>query len=787
MAEKKSASHNLLNGFIRISQYLIGLPDAADIWQETPRALIKFFKDDVSFVAGVPNPKKSIKPFCLCRDEDECQQVLQSCSHIAEEVMRDGFLASELIDLPKPHAMAFLPVNINHQVVAVLVVGHCQEEQFGREELNIYLGVTSLLETILAKKVSEQRFQLMADNVPEMLFRIVTHPDQAGNKRFDYVSKGSLHVLGCTPEELKSTPSFFFDNLVAEDYLSLDRQMMEAAAGGERFIHTVRWQAEGKQKFIELHAQALQEGNGVTYLDGAARDITDSKKAVEQIRKAKEDWERTFDAIGDIVTLLDSEMRILQVNTATCKVLNAAPDELIGRFCYEVFEGRTDLCPDCPAVTTIRECTTHVGEITHESLDSTFQVSTSPLTDEAGKLISIVHFAKDISEQKNLEQQLRQTQKMSAIGNLAGGIAHDFNNLLVPIIGYGDMLLFDLPEDSSYVTSVKEIVQAGHRARDLVSQILTFSRKSEQEHVSLCVQAIAKEVVKLLRSSIPTTIEIKQSIDYACPAVMADPTQIHQIIMNLCTNAYHSMRKNGGILGIGLAKVDVQADDFYARLNLQPGVYVRLEVSDTGHGMTPETRERIFEPYFTTKEKGDGTGLGLAVAHGIVSSCQGTIVVYSEPGQGSSFHVYLPAIIGKEEEELEKAAEVLIRGDAHVLVVDDAQEIIDLEKSMLEVLGYSVTAFSNPEKALALFQAQPDDFDLLLTDMTMPGMTGVQLVEEVFAIRPKMPVILCTGFSELINEKQAEALGIRGYIMKPLLMKDFARAIHKVLGEESSG
>ena len=779
MTAEQSTPHNLLNAFIKLSQYLIGLPDDADIWQEAPKALINFFKADISFVAGRRHQKTTVEPFCLSQEQHHCQHAMETFRQVSDEVMRDGFLASEIIDLPERHAMAFLPVSHDHQVVAVLAVGHCQDSHLDKEELNTYLGVASLLETIVAKKISEQRFQLMADNVPEMLFRIAVQPDNS--KNFDYVSKGSFHVLGCSPEELKSTPLIFFRNLFEEDSVSLDFQIMEAAAKGQRFIHTVRWRTpEGQKKHIELHAQALQEEDGTIHLDGAAQDITARKQAEEQIRNAKEEWERTFDAIGDIITLQDTDMRILRVNQAACKALDRTPEELIGKYCYEVFAGTFTPCPSCPAPATIQDSKIHYVEITHKNLGCTFQVSTSPLVDKLGRLVGIVHFAKDISEQKNLERQLRQTQKMSAIGTLAGGIAHDFNNLLTPILGYAEMLFHDLPPDSSQADDVSQILQAGNRAKDLVKQILTFSRKSKQEHVPLQIQSIAKEAIKLLRSSIPTTIEIKQNIDLQCPAVMADPTEIHQVIMNFCTNAYHAMRETGGILAISLAKVEIQPVDLHAKLDLKPGVYVRLEVSDTGTGMSQETQERIFEPYFTTKETGDGTGLGLAVVHGIVSSCGGTITVYSEPEHGCTFHAYFPSIRYETKGQGE-VDESLPTGDAHILVVDDSEAIVQMEQRMLETLGYSITPCTSPKKALAMFQARPDDFDLLLTDMTMPGMTGAQLISEIFTIRPKMPVILCTGFSELINEEQARALGIRAYIMKPIIRKDLAKALHKAL------
>gem|GEM_PF-844089 len=384
-------------------------------------------------------------------------------------------------------------------------------------------------------------------------------------------------------------------------------------------------------------------------------------------------------------------------------------------------------------------------------------------------------------EQLRLAEQLQQAQKMESIGTLAGGIAHDFNNILTAIIGYAELVKQRLTRDSEIWVYQQQVVRAGLRAKDLVQQILAFSRQAPQEYKPLKIHIFVKEALKLLRSTIPTTIEIKQSINPGCGTVMADPTQIHQIMMNLCTNAYQAMRETGGVLAIGLHEVEVRADDYLAGLHLAPGRYVMLDVSDTGPGIRPEIKNRIFEPYFTTKDKGEGTGMGLAVVHGIVQSHHGHISVYSEPGKGTTFHVYLPCVAvepNMAETEIDGA---VARGHERILLVDDEEEITLVSREMLEELGYTVTALTGSIEAWQTFQRDPQQFDLVITDMTMPNMTGAELATKILRIRPGMPIVLCTGFSAQISEEKAKSLGIRAYITKPVLRNDFALVVRRTL------
>lgn len=387
-------------------------------------------------------------------------------------------------------------------------------------------------------------------------------------------------------------------------------------------------------------------------------------------------------------------------------------------------------------------------------------------------------------EKAELTKQLHQAQKMEAIGTLAGGIAHDFNNILAAIIGYAEItkLKIDQPALNRYLD---QVLSACDRAKNLVGQILTFSRVTELERRPVDIASITKEATKLLRATIPSIVEIRQKTASDVHAVLADPTQIHQVLINLCTNAAHAMREKGGRLGIELENVEITPDITHTRLDLSPGPYVMLTVSDTGVGIAPAVLHRIFDPFFTTKEKGEGTGLGLSVVYGIVKEFRGSITVESELGVGTTFRVYLPAIVEMAEPR-EEGGDAIQGGSERILYVDDEEILMEMGRDILEELGYQVTALTNSRKALELFRAQPDAFDLVMTDMTMPGLTGADLSQEILQLRPDIPIILCTGLSEIINEEKAMAMGIREFAMKPLSLRNIAELMRKALGREET-
>nr|MBF0223305.1 response regulator [Desulfobulbaceae bacterium] len=383
-------------------------------------------------------------------------------------------------------------------------------------------------------------------------------------------------------------------------------------------------------------------------------------------------------------------------------------------------------------------------------------------------------------QKADLEVKLRQAYKMEAIGTLAGGIAHDFNNLLGAILGYSEMARDDAPQGSSIARDLDKVLIASHRAKELVKQILTFSRQSQVDLIPIAIQPIIKESLKMLRSSIPTTIEIRDDIDSECGNVLADPTQIHQILMNLCTNAYHAMEEKGGTLSIALKSASIESVAELKTSHGNSGEYIELVVADTGSGIGPDVINKIFDPYFTTKEVGRGTGMGLAIIHGIVNEYGGDIKVESILGKGTTFHVFFPVSDG-DVKEAEEMSETIPQGEGHILFVDDEDILAEMGKEMLERLGYDVTVKMSSLEALEVFQNSPDSFDVIITDQTMPGMTGSDLARRILQIRPHMPIILCTGYSTLIDEKSAKFIGIREFANKPLSKITIAQLLRKVL------
>ncbi len=446
----------------------------------------------------------------------------------------------------------------------------------------------------------------------------------------------------------------------------------------------------------------------------------------------------------------------------------------------------------------------HIDDIAKGVANKDFQTLTFRITTRSGKECYIEHICRevfnqagnslgrrvtnrDITEGKRAEvekakmqTQLQQAQKMEAIGTLAGGIAHDFNNILSAILGYAEMAQEDSPAGSILKRDIDQVVKASHRAKDLVKQILAFSRQTETELIPIQPAMIVREAAKMLRSSLPSTIDIQQNIDVNSGPILADPTQIHQIVMNLCTNAFHAMEETGGTLSISLEKKTLTEKDIVNQPGMHSGDFVQLSVGDTGPGIAPELWDKIFDPYFTTKEIGKGTGMGLSILHGIVKNYGGSVSFNSHPGEGTVFQVLLPVMAAEAVVE-DKPEEIVRLGNERILFIDDEEILAEMGKSMLERLGYQVTVRSSSLEALTTFQNQPDMFDLIIADQTMPGMTGSDLARRILQIRPFMPIILCTGYSSLITEEKAKSLGIKGFAMKPLARKSIAVLIREVL------
>ena len=515
------------------------------------------------------------------------------------------------------------------------------------------------------------------------------------------------------------------------------------------------------------------------YLAVILEDISDRKRVEEERRQLAAAIDQAAEAI--VITAPDGAVRY--ANPAWERMSGVSRADSIGKPMQSLMRadlGDASLDDPWDAVASGK---TWSGRLhLHRPDDSVCiaELTASPVRDTAGVIIHFVAVARDITGQLALEDRLLQAQKLEAIGTLAGGIAHDFNNILGAIMGYTDLALCELPDDSEVRANLTQVAKASHRAKDLVAQILAFSRQTKREIRPVRVQAIVKEALKLLRGSIPSTIDIREEIDPACAPVLADPTGIHQILMNLCTNAYHAMQDTGGVMVLRLSQVDIGSSDVERDRELSPGCYVRLEVHDTGHGMNEETQARIFEPYFTTKERGQGTGLGLATIHGIVSDLNGVIHVYSEPGEGSTFTVLLPCL--REESgvsDFEPPVEML-HGTERVLLVDDEPPIGAFAQTALERLGYSVTVQTSGPDALDLFAKDPGAFDVVVTDQMMPHMRGVELSRRIHALRRDIPIILCSGFAESVQGKPQDRDDIQYHVMKPIIGADLARAIRLV-------
>ena len=592
-------------------------------------------------------------------------------------------------------------------------------------------------------------------------------------------------------EILGKTDSDLFDPDTARGIKEEDSRVLT----GETIEETTTKPVRGVRHSFHTIKVPLRNSSGeIIGLCGFARDITERKKAEEALMQSEERFRIMAEVSPEIFWMATPGWeKVIYVSPAFERIIGMPVDEV-----YRDPRAWLNLVhhEDSAYVSsTIGFGQEHAADgeydfriIRKDGAMRWIHNRRYAVHNSQGDLICFTGMAEDITERKQAEEdrsiyevRLMRSQKLEAIGTLAGGIAHDFNNILSAIIGYSELALDDLPKDNSASMNIEEVLKAGERAKELVKQILTFSRQRETERRPVKIDLIIKEALKLLRSSIPSSITISNRIDSSTCTVFADPTQIHQVIMNLCTNAYHAMLPNGGNLTVSLEQLYLDTGFISRHPPLHEGTHLRLTVSDTGCGMDQETLKRIFDPFFTTKEKTKGTGLGLATVHGIVTDLGGAIFVTSTIGKGSSFELYLP-IFGEENDELESFIEAPPQGKGEsILLVDDEEAILNFSKTMLEQLGYKFKGISSSIEALKIFRSAPDKLDLVLTDQTMPGMTGSALAIEILTIRPDMPIILMTGYSETITPEEVVAQGIKEYIEKPFTKNIIAAAIHRSL------
>lgn len=483
----------------------------------------------------------------------------------------------------------------------------------------------------------------------------------------------------------------------------------------------------------------------------------------------------------DAMMILDPNHRILAVNEAIMTATGLSAVELTGRYCYEIFSPRQ---PSCSTSASAHSCTggeMYLSDLTPRARQKAFHVSSVPMLEADDKARYTLCIARDIDDAERLEEKLFQTHRMETMGMLAGGIAHDFNNILTAILGFAEITRAKLSMGRPVAGEIDEVIAAARRAADLVGQILRYSRSDDRRKRPLRMDEIVREALKMLRSTLPATIDLQTDISREGTLVLADPTSIHQVVVNLCTNAQRAIGQGKGNLRITLRKVCLPACRIPVSDGIAPGSFIELVIQDNGKGMDKETMARMFEPYFTTREQGEGTGLGLAVTHGIVQEHNGFIKVKSVPGKGSAFHIYLPAM----EEEItlsdEQEEESLPGGRERILFVDDEAAIVNFGRSFLESLGYHVYTETDSIVALEKFKDDPAGFDLVITDQTMPGLTGMELARSMLALRADLPIILCTGYSAALSEEDVRLAGIRNFLAKPMDTKILADTVRKLL------
>jgi two-component system cell cycle sensor histidine kinase/response regulator CckA len=682
--------------------------------------------------------------------------------------------------MPEGHAPVvrevMVPIFRGTQIKAIIGVGNKATNYDGSDiEIVSQLGDISwdIVEAKRAEEAlreSEERFRLLVENAPDAIF-IQTE------KRFAYLNKEALRLFGAaTAEQLLGRPVIErfhpdFHAIIQDRIRLVNEERMAVPRMEQQYLKMDGTPIDVEVSTVPFRYQ--RQNGGLVFV----RDITDRKQAEEAVQAGMRLNQLLLDGLPCSAKLLRPHTWEIVAANEVAVQLGAVP----GASCFTTFGQGQEPCPYCLAPKAWETGQTQHLEI--ESVGQVWDVYWVPIKEDL-----CLNYAFDITArkeaertQKMLEAQLFQAQKMEALGTLAGGIAHDFNNILGAMLGFGELAYLGLPQDSDEAAYLENLLKAGDRARSLVKQILSFSRKEKAALQPLFLTPIIKETLKFLRASLPTTIEIKTYLLAGKTMVVADPTQINQILLNLTTNAAHAMEEKGGILEIGLKVVQLSPEETSLYEGIAPGPYLELRVSDTGQGLEPGIQERIFEPFFTTKEPWKGTGMGLSVVYGIVKSLEGTIKVSSQPGQGTTFQVLFPVVEVKIPEAEPEVRPPLSRGEGHILFVDDDQDFFPAGQRMLTELGYEVSAFDSSLEALKEFQAQPQQFDLIICDQTMPGLTGLELAAAFSRLRPDLPIILCTGFSETVTPEKARAAGVREVVTKPFDLRQIGESIKKVL------
>jgi PAS domain S-box-containing protein len=612
-----------------------------------------------------------------------------------------------------------------------------------------------------------------------------------GKNIFD-CNLATLQLFDC-PDREQFLNSHFADwspEVQPHDRLSkeaADEAIAVAFREGSNFFEWTHKRANGEQFIAEVLFSAMKIDDQAL-IQATVRDITERR----QMEEERILLNRAIEQMSEVVVITDANAVMQFVNPAFECHTGYSREEAIGRNLNILQSGKHSSGFYKKMWDTLLSLKPWHGHLINKKKDGTLteeKVTISPVVSSEGRITNFVAVQRDVTKEVSLEKQLRQAVKLEAMGTLASGIVHDFNNILSAIIGFGELAQIELPRDHPVREDLEKIVESGKRAAELTKQILTFSREGESEFKSIAIQPLVKEVIKLLKSTLPASVEIKQNIAGDCAPVFADPTQIHQVVMNLCTNAKLAMKDGDGTLTVSLRQAELPCDFSLGRRlppDIKPGSYIDLEVSDTGCGMEEQLIEKIFDPFFTTRKKEEGTGLGLSVVYGIVKKHSGAISVSSTPGQGTSFHVYLP--VAGLEITAEMASDIVSHGGVErILIVDDEPFIVHVIKRQLEELGYHITGTSDSKNALEFIRANPADFDLLIIDQFMPGLTGTALTAEIHKIRADLPVILCTAHGHEISEAEVRKVDIKTVIYKPIVGDALFRAVRSTLDAEKSG
>lgn len=636
---------------------------------------------------------------------------------------------------------------------------------------------------IIATSGREALECMKQDTLPDLILLDIMMPDINGYEVLSQLKKDERTMdipvifitgLGETDSETKGLV------LGAVDYIKKPFSLSIVKARIDTHLKLKRYQ-DRLEDLVKLRTIELTDTNRKLN-----RKIHEYEQAEKAAHKSEAEYQDLYNNAPDMYGSVEAKTgKILKCNQRMLAGLGYREEELIGRSIFDFLTPESvEYARKKIAPLTVKNGMLHEEELRVQRKDGSIMdisMNTRTMHDEDGDISFVISSWRDISEKKKLESRLHQTQRLEAIGALAAGIAHDFNNILSIICGFTELAISDAATNPAInlQDDFQEILTACGRAKDLVQQILTFSRPTDTEFKPVKVKVIIKEVVNFLRSTLPATIEIRTDIK-SNSLVLGDPTQIHQIMMNLCTNAEHAMRKKGNELRVELN--DVEFDGAKAVLQgVRPGRYLNLTIGDEGYGMTAETLERLYDPFFTTKKPGEGTGLGMSVVHGIVKNHKGVIHVSSRPGEGSTFNIYLPIINQKQRPGETEPQAAVPTGTEHILIIDDEPDLVKMNRRMLESLGYRVEARVSSIEALELFKADPARFDLVVTDMTMPNMTGEELAREFLSIRATIPIIICTGFSNDMDEKKARDMGCRAFLRKPILKEKLAETIRDVI------